>query len=302
MQVMQSVTRWIGRGAKLALPLLLLFVVLHTPARAQEGGNQAGLVVVHGDGRVVTRCVRFDEPQISGLTLLQRSGLTFAAEAGPMGATVCSLNGEGCPTSDCWCECHGTPCAYWIYFQGNPDGLLGLCQCWGGHAAARTRRRRCLDVGGHVVSPAAGKLRCYLRDRGSREHADSCPHGARRCTHDCTGRCGNADPKSQPDARGDGCPGEYSHTAGLRRHANSAADGDAHAAADCGYAGCFTDRCPGNGYCPLRSSADPHGPQRRVGSFRRAAAGAAKPFRLRGIRGHPGCGGRCLAAVAAQTR
>ncbi len=125
MRGLRFVTRLFGAGARLALPLFLLLLAFHAPARAQEGGNQAGLVVVHDDGRVVTRCVRFDEAQISGLTLLQRSGILFSASTGPMGSTICSLNGEGCPTSDCWCECKATPCAYWIYFQRNPDGSWG---------------------------------------------------------------------------------------------------------------------------------------------------------------------------------
>ena len=122
--VMQRTRRGVGtlKGTRRALSLVLLLLVTASPTRAQEGGNQAGLVVVHGDGRVVTRCVRFDEAQISGLTLLQRSGIVFTASTGPMGATICSLNGAGCPASDCWCECKGTPCAYWIYFQRNAEG------------------------------------------------------------------------------------------------------------------------------------------------------------------------------------
>lgn len=89
---------------------------------AQGEGNRAGLVIVHGDGRVVTRCVAFEEPQISGHALLQRSGLAFSSGAGPMGITLCRLDGEGCPASDCWCQCKGTPCAYWTYFHRNLDG------------------------------------------------------------------------------------------------------------------------------------------------------------------------------------
>lgn len=113
-------------GARWLL-LLLAFLLIVSPVwaapPAQTGGlNRAGLVVVHGDGRVVTRCVSFDEPQISGLALLQRSGLALDVSAGPMGVTVCTLNGEGCPASDCWCECKGTPCTYWNYFQQGGDG------------------------------------------------------------------------------------------------------------------------------------------------------------------------------------
>ena len=117
--------RWLMQGARLALPLLplaLISAISPPAARAQATGNQAGLVVVHGDGRVTTRCVAFFEPQISGADLVFRSGLSLVLEAGPLGVTVCSLNGEGCPSTDCFCECHGTPCVYWNYYHGNPDG------------------------------------------------------------------------------------------------------------------------------------------------------------------------------------
>jgi len=120
--------KWLMQGTRLALPLLLLSLIsaisaiTPAPARAQATGNQAGLVVVYGDGRMITRCMAFFEPQISGADLLSRSGLSIVVEAGPLGLTVCSLNGEGCPSTDCFCECHGTPCVYWNYYYGNPDG------------------------------------------------------------------------------------------------------------------------------------------------------------------------------------
>lgn len=112
------------RGARQSLPLLLIFILGSVvPVAAQSGGpNQAGLVVIHGDGLVITRCVTFDEPEISGLVLLQRSGLSWQASNGPMGSTVCALNGEGCAASDCFCECKQAPCAYWNYYTGSGDG------------------------------------------------------------------------------------------------------------------------------------------------------------------------------------
>lgn len=116
--------RWFSfvRGwALLALPLTLFGLGI-SPALAQSGDNRAGLVIVHGDGRVLTRCVAFSETQITGLDLLQRSGLPFVSASGPLGVTVCALNGEGCPASDCFCMCKGTPCAYWTYFLGTPEG------------------------------------------------------------------------------------------------------------------------------------------------------------------------------------
>jgi hypothetical protein len=83
------------------------------------------LVVVHGDGRVITRCVAFDEDQISGSALLERSGLAKLTSIGPLGQTICSLDGEGCPSTACFCECISTPCIYWVYHNRQPDGSWG---------------------------------------------------------------------------------------------------------------------------------------------------------------------------------
>lgn len=81
--------------------------------------NQAALVVVHGDGRVLTRCVDFAETQISGLELLQRSGLDLNLEASSMGAAICRIDGEGCtfPQQSCFCQCEGASCIYWSYWR-----------------------------------------------------------------------------------------------------------------------------------------------------------------------------------------
>jgi len=102
---------------------LLVTLLLALPASAQEGGqNRAGLIVVHGDGRVLTRCVTFAEERISGVALLQRSGLAVDANTGPMGSAVCTINREGCPANDCFCQCKNNPCTYWNYFHRNADG------------------------------------------------------------------------------------------------------------------------------------------------------------------------------------
>ena len=108
--------------ALLLLFALLLALLPRTVFAQESGPNRAGLIVVHGDGHVITRCVTFDEAQISGVTLLQRSGLSVLANNGPMGSAVCTVNGEGCPASDCFCQCKNSPCAYWNYFHRNADG------------------------------------------------------------------------------------------------------------------------------------------------------------------------------------
>lgn len=122
----QGVSGW------LALALALL---ASAPVLAQEGGpRRAGLVVVHGDGRSVIRCVTFDEERITGVALLQQSGLALIANAGPTGSTICKLDGEGCSETDCFCKCKGTPCFYWNYYHMS-DGAWTYS---GMGAAART--------------------------------------------------------------------------------------------------------------------------------------------------------------------
>lgn len=123
-------------GAVLILPLLWL--MLPEGAWAQGSDTpRAGVVAVYGDGRVVTRCVSFSDETLSGLDLLQQAGLGPLFSSGPMGSLLCSLSGEGCPTSDCLCECKASPCTYWNYFHRNPDGSWAYA---GIGAAARLLR------------------------------------------------------------------------------------------------------------------------------------------------------------------
>ncbi len=106
---------------RLMLPaLLLLALAIGLPAvgRAQDDGeHRAGLVIRYGDGRVQTACVRFREPSLSGLELLERAGIPVIAQTGGMGAAVCKIGGEGCdyPVEDCFCKCKGAECTYWAY-------------------------------------------------------------------------------------------------------------------------------------------------------------------------------------------
>jgi len=112
-----------GKVACVRMFLVLLFALLPQVVLAQEGGqNRAGLIVVHGDGRVLTRCVTFTEERLSGVALLQRAGLAVDANSGPMGSAVCTINREGCPVNDCFCQCKSNPCTYWNYFHRNADG------------------------------------------------------------------------------------------------------------------------------------------------------------------------------------
>ena len=105
--------RWLWR-----MMMGLALLVLAQPVRAQTT-NQAGLVIVHGDGRVVSRCVAFNEPQISGYDLLQRTGLDLNIEVGGVGVAICRLDGEGCtyPQQSCFCGTESDSSHYWSYWQ-----------------------------------------------------------------------------------------------------------------------------------------------------------------------------------------
>jgi hypothetical protein len=100
--------------------IALLIVLLGLPAAASvraDGPNRAGLVVQFGDGSVISRCVEFGEPSLTGYEVLARAGLTVVAEFSGLGAAVCKVQNDGCdfPAETCFCECEGSPCVYWVY-------------------------------------------------------------------------------------------------------------------------------------------------------------------------------------------
>ncbi len=92
-------------------------------ATARATGSGAGLVVRHGDGRIVFRYVEFNEPSITGLDLLKRSGLSLVTAPYPgLGEAVCAIDGEGCPAEDCFCKSYGSPSFYWNYYYIGSSG------------------------------------------------------------------------------------------------------------------------------------------------------------------------------------
>ncbi len=104
---------------RLLILLPLLALLLPAPLQGQ-GGGRAGLVVQFGDGRVVTQCVSFAGESISGLELLQRSGLEIIAQVSGVGAAVCKIGDEGCnyPAEACFCKFGaGQQGEYWAYWR-----------------------------------------------------------------------------------------------------------------------------------------------------------------------------------------
>ncbi len=111
-----------------AVLLWLLVVPQFSPVMAADPGpNRAALVVRFSDGRVETRCVSFEPAAISGLELLERSGLGIIVDYNSgLGGAVCSIGSEGCafPREDCFCRCQGATCEYWAYYHGQEGRWL----------------------------------------------------------------------------------------------------------------------------------------------------------------------------------
>jgi hypothetical protein len=88
--------------------------------------HHAGLVVRHGDGRIVYAYVAFPEESISGVELLRRSGISLVTIGfGGLGEGVCTIDGEGCPASDCRrrvCQGSGADAPFWQYFRQRAPG------------------------------------------------------------------------------------------------------------------------------------------------------------------------------------
>ena len=107
----------------LAVALVVAISALGPPLWAQAS-NQAGLVIVHGDGRLISRCISFGEAQISGYELLQRANLDLNVEVNGIGAAICRLDGEGCnyPQQSCFCGTEGDSYRYWSYWQLSDGG------------------------------------------------------------------------------------------------------------------------------------------------------------------------------------
>jgi len=94
---------------------ILTVVALQPTTRAQQP-NQVGLVLDFGD-HYETYCVEFSESEITGYDVLRQAGLNLVVlGSGGMGFALCDINNtSGCPASNCFCQCQGSPCRYWSY-------------------------------------------------------------------------------------------------------------------------------------------------------------------------------------------
>jgi hypothetical protein len=131
-----------------ALSLLAALGIAQHQAHA-GGLHHAALVIEHGSGRLITRCVSFLEDQITGLQLIQRAGVEYQTQQfGGLGSAVCQLDGEPQPVP---ANCLGTG-AYWQYFHRTAAGWVPS----GGGASSATLRDG--DADGWHYATGAGQL------------------------------------------------------------------------------------------------------------------------------------------------
>jgi hypothetical protein len=112
-------------------------------AVVQQAGNQAGLVIDFGNGRVETFCIDLGgDGQMTGEELLLASGLPVVIEySGGRGGAVCTIDGVGSsfPSEPCFAQCTllpGEACLYWS-FSRMADSGWALSPLGGSSVTAR---------------------------------------------------------------------------------------------------------------------------------------------------------------------
>lgn len=112
-----------SRFIRLAIGLTTLLILtlgiwatLPTYAAPTGGSNSAQVLVALGSGNTLVRTVTFTESTISGLEALERAFTIESAEG-----AVCSIEGTGCPSTDCFCA---FPPYYWQYLHRDNGAWL----------------------------------------------------------------------------------------------------------------------------------------------------------------------------------
>jgi len=113
-----------GLGLLLLTSLLGLSLMLREALSAQTV-NRVAIVVVFESGNTHQQCVEFTGDEISGLDVLQQTGLDLVVDASnQIGVAVCKIRRNGCdfPAENCFCKCQGEKCQYWSYWNADPRG------------------------------------------------------------------------------------------------------------------------------------------------------------------------------------
>ncbi len=113
----RSATRW---TLSLLVAVVLAVGVLLTSVQDVPGqqSNRAALIVSFG-GHTETRCVTFDEQEISGYDVLVRSGLAITADFSGSGTAICAIADTGCPVESCLLCAAPSYWSYWRVSDGS---------------------------------------------------------------------------------------------------------------------------------------------------------------------------------------
>ena len=117
-------SRWM-RIAFVAM-CILVFGIIRISSVSAADYNVAGLIIDYGDGRISYVWIPFTEDEISGVELIQRSGLDpVTVGFGGMGDAVCQIDDTGCPVDDCrkrLCQTSDPGSPFWRYSRQTSPG------------------------------------------------------------------------------------------------------------------------------------------------------------------------------------
>lgn len=104
------------------LSSVLLFFAFWVQSISAQEENRVAIVIRYDDDSVVSRCVSYQEEQITGYEALRRSDLPVDVDFNAQGGKVCQIDSIGCPADDCFCQCRGGgDCVYWSYWHQAGD-------------------------------------------------------------------------------------------------------------------------------------------------------------------------------------
>jgi len=108
-----------GLTMLLVAALVLTGLTASAPPHRVRASGAVGVVVRHGDGRVLYAYIPLMGDRVTGAEVLQQAGFPLNVQASSsLGAAVCKIDGEGCdaPKEDCFCKSYGNPAFYWHYY------------------------------------------------------------------------------------------------------------------------------------------------------------------------------------------
>jgi len=133
-----------GVTVLLVASLVLTGLTASAPPHRVRASGAVGVVVRHGDGRVLYAYIPLIGERVTGAEVLQQAGFPLNVQASSsLGVAVCKIDGEGCdaPKEDCFCKSYGNPAFYWHYYTytrtGGPNGAWRTSNTGAGNRVLR---------------------------------------------------------------------------------------------------------------------------------------------------------------------